>query len=59
MLTLVVRRVMVIAYQALHGNGITGLDAMQVQDGVFLFALWDQVGSGSLLYSFLNCTWFC
>jgi len=46
---------MVIAYQALHGSGITGLDAMQVQDGVFLFALWDLVGSGSSLYSSLNC----
>jgi hypothetical protein len=31
---------MVIAFWALHGNGVTRLDAMQVQDGVVLVALW-------------------
>ena len=37
---LYVRWVMVIAFWALHGNGVTRLDAMQVQDGVVLVALW-------------------
>lgn len=49
---------MVIAFWALLGNGVIRLDAMQVQDGVVLVALWVRVGSGSSLYSSLSKSCF-